>query len=93
MVPKETFLAPKKNEMNKCFCVNDDLALTKDGFCSIDGLIDSSRCNRGAPILFSSPHYLYGDKLLVDSLIMTKPSEELHSSYLEIDPVSLNLKS
>lgn len=88
MVPQELFFAPKKNTENKCYCANDDLAMTSDGFCSISGIIDMSKCNKGAPLVLSSPHYLYSDDILINATVITKPSEELHSSSLEIDPVN-----
>ena len=55
--------------------------------CRLHGILDISHC-RQAPIIISAPHFFKGDPLLIHSVEGLHPSEELHKTFVDIEPVS-----
>ena len=51
------------------------------------GMIRLDSCSAGAPIIFSSPHFWYGDQSLIDAIDGMHPVKDLHETYLMIDPL------
>uniref|UniRef100_A0A6G1SIR4 Scavenger receptor class B member 1 n=1 Tax=Aceria tosichella TaxID=561515 RepID=A0A6G1SIR4_9ACAR len=58
-----------------------------DSRCYIDGLMDLSLCQKGAPIAASSPHFYNADPMLAMAADM-KPQKERHETYLDIEPMT-----
>ena len=46
----------------------------------------------GNPIYMSWPHFLHGDKELIDGVDGLNPDAEIHSFILDVDPVSNKIK-
>lgn len=80
--------APTFDSNNECFCVSNDTALSENGFCSLDGVLDISKCHNGVPLVLSLPHFLYSDPLLIHSSKGINPDVSKHQSYLDVEPVS-----
>ena len=55
--------------------------------CYIDGLMDLSLCQKGAPIAASSPHFYNADPMLAMAAGL-RPNKELHETYLDIEPMT-----
>lgn len=51
------------------------------------GMIRLDSCAAGAPIIFSSPHFWFGDESLWEAIDGLSPVKELHETYLSIDPL------
>lgn len=100
--PAELFAAPKKNAKNACYCTittpskhqtsnsNQSVKTTShitDSRCYLDGLMDLTLCQRGAPIAASSPHFYNGDPMLAMSAGL-KPNKDLHETYIDIEPMT-----
>uniref|UniRef100_A0A8D8LWG0 Lysosome membrane protein 2 n=2 Tax=Cacopsylla melanoneura TaxID=428564 RepID=A0A8D8LWG0_9HEMI len=64
---------------NSCYC-------TTTSECSYDGVFDISACADGAPILISQPHFLNGDKTLMESLEGLHPDKDKHDFFMDIHP-------
>jgi len=47
----------------------------------------------GSPVIISLPHFYLGDPKYVTYPIGLKPSKEKHETFLEMEPVSLNIDS
>lgn len=58
-----------------------------DSRCYLDGLMDLSLCQRGAPIAASSPHFYNADPMLAMATGL-KPNKEIHETYLDIEPMT-----
>ncbi|RWS21990.1 CD36-like protein 5 [Leptotrombidium deliense] len=73
-------MGTKSAPENECFCLHKDKMK-----CEIDGLLDLSHCQFGAPLLITKPHFLSFPHLQnkVDGL---QPNENDHISYMEIQP-------
>lgn len=80
--PAAIFEAPVRNEDNMCFCHDVSSIL-----CQHDGGISLKTCQHGAPIVISSPHYLFGDGFYLDMVEgLTPPDPELHEAALVYEP-------
>ncbi|XP_015786542.1 lysosome membrane protein 2 [Tetranychus urticae] len=80
--------APTFDSNNECFCVSNDTALSENGFCSLDGVLDISKCHNGVPLVLSLPHFLYSDPLLIHSSKGINPDVSKHQSYLDVEPLT-----
>lgn len=58
-----------------------------DSRCYLDGLIDLSLCQNGAPVAISSPHFYSADPMLAMAAGL-KPDKQLHETYLDIEPMT-----
>lgn len=90
--PKEMFAAPRKNSKNSCFCtIKPPLPGTKplkdDNRCYIDGIMDLSACQKGAPIAASWPHFYNGDAMLSMTAGL-KPDKSKHETFIDIEPMT-----
>lgn len=100
--PAELFAAPKKTAKNACYCTitapqkhhtsNSNQSLKTQSYitdsrCYLDGLMDLSLCQRGAPIAASSPHFYNGDPMLAMSAGL-KPNKDLHETHIDIEPMT-----
>ncbi|XP_032674774.1 scavenger receptor class B member 1 [Odontomachus brunneus] len=65
---------------NKCFCEHDF------DTCPPRGLQSISPCQYNAPIYISFPHFYKADPKLLDSVVGLNPVEDLHNSYIKIQP-------
>lgn len=84
-VPDKFFKAPANEPENSCFCTQAE-GMTHP-LCSTDGLLDISRCKKGAPIVLSAPHFYKGDYNLRENVLGLKPEKQKHETFLEIEPV------
>ncbi|KAM9846068.1 platelet glycoprotein 4 [Aulostomus maculatus] len=81
---KSTLASPVDNPDNRCFC--RDLKTTKN--CTKAGVLDISSCQEGRPIYISLPHFLHGSQSLREDVLGLSPSEEHHSTYLDVEPTT-----
>ena len=51
------------------------------------GILDLSSCTSGAPLILSNPHFRRTSQVIAKSVVGMSPNEELHESYVEIEPV------
>lgn len=58
-----------------------------DSRCYLDGLMDLSLCQRGAPIAASAPHFYNADPMLSMAAGL-KPNKQLHETYIDIEPMT-----
>ncbi|XP_078495226.1 platelet glycoprotein 4-like [Ciona intestinalis] len=80
--PSEVFQCPNKNPNNKCFCPD-----TTSPLCHHDGAILINKCQFGAPIMVSSPHFLYGDGFYLNMTTGIEPPNVLeHEAALVYEP-------
>ncbi|KAL2102724.1 hypothetical protein ACEWY4_001892 [Coilia grayii] len=84
MLPPHTLASPKVNPDNMCFC--RDKEITKD--CTMAGVLDVSSCRDNYPIYISLPHFLHGSPDLNQAVLGMSPSEEHHSTYLDVEPIT-----
>lgn len=99
--PPDNFAAPKKNPRNACYCTikQSSIALNPDNMtppmsapindsrCYLDGLLDLSLCQRGAPIAASAPHFYNADPMLAHAAGLS-PDRSIHETYLDIEPMT-----
>uniref|UniRef100_A0A8C9T333 Platelet glycoprotein 4 n=1 Tax=Scleropages formosus TaxID=113540 RepID=A0A8C9T333_SCLFO len=83
MLPELLLAAPSVNPDNKCYCKNMDVTRN----CTLGGVLDISSC-RGMPIYISLPHFFHGSEELRDLVSGLSPSEEHHSTYLDVEPIT-----
>ncbi|XP_054608775.1 platelet glycoprotein 4 isoform X1 [Dunckerocampus dactyliophorus] len=83
-LPSSTFASPAVNPANHCYC--KDVKTTKN--CTIAGVLDMSSCQDGNPIYMSLPHFLYGSPSLQEAMRGLRPSEEHHSTFLDVEPMT-----
>ncbi|XP_039616987.1 platelet glycoprotein 4 isoform X2 [Polypterus senegalus] len=81
-IPPETFASPNANPDNKCYC-NE-----KKDDCALAGILDISSCKEGLPVYISLPHFLYGNKSLLNEVKGLNPNEVEHSIYLDVEPMT-----
>lgn len=55
------------------------------GTCAPTGLVNATECQSGAPIYYSSPHFLYGTESLFEGVIGPEPVEEEHKVFFDIE--------
>lgn len=55
--------------------------------CYLDGLLDLSLCQKGAPIAASSPHFFQADPMLAMAAGL-EPNASAHQTYLDIEPMT-----
>lgn len=58
-----------------------------DSRCYLDGLMDLSACQRGAPIAASAPHFYAADPMLAAAAGL-KPDKRRHETHLDIEPMT-----
>ena len=74
-------------DQNKCYCPDKEKLIGNIPMCNFNGLLDISSC-RGAPIIISAPHFLYGSPELLDYVKGLEPDLSKHESYIDVDPVT-----
>uniref|UniRef100_A0A8C9TUI9 Platelet glycoprotein 4 n=1 Tax=Scleropages formosus TaxID=113540 RepID=A0A8C9TUI9_SCLFO len=84
MLPELLLAAPSVNPDNKCYCKNMDVTRN----CTLGGVLDISSCRGGMPIYISLPHFFHGSEELRDLVSGLSPSEEHHSTYLDVEPIT-----
>lgn len=77
--------SPEKNPENWCYCVDSDEKL-----CNRNGLLSISACSEGAPIVMSLPHFYQTEPSIIESVDGMKPGEDLHATFIDIEPVIEN---
>ncbi|XP_018902328.2 scavenger receptor class B member 1 isoform X1 [Bemisia tabaci] len=77
-LPTNVFASPKRNSYNQCFCKREF-----EISCP-DGIFDAAPCSSGFPMVFSQPHFLNADPILVDAVDGLSPNETLHDFKLHI---------
>ncbi|XP_064481988.1 lysosome membrane protein 2-like isoform X2 [Ornithodoros turicata] len=79
--PADLFAGPEILEENRCFC------LTPEN-CPKSGVVHVSTCNKGAPIVLSSPHFYHGDNVYVYGVDGMHPSKTQHETFLDVHPMT-----
>ncbi|CAG7827645.1 unnamed protein product, partial [Allacma fusca] len=82
-LPRDIFASPARNPDNQCFCINPGGGLNSE---CIDGVYRAFTCKNDSPFVFSKPHFLDGDRRLVEGVEGLSPSRELHDSKMEFEP-------
>ncbi|KAM4708167.1 scavenger receptor class B member 1 isoform 2-T3 [Discoglossus pictus] len=61
-----------------------------EGFCpcTASGVMNASSCRFNAPLFLSFPHFLNADPGFVEAVSGLHPSEELHSLFLDLHPLT-----
>lgn len=73
-----------------CFCDRKTTNLNGVNVCEFDGLIDLSKCTKQAQVIFGSmPHFYQGDPRLPRQVVGMEPNASKHTTYLDIEPVSI----
>lgn len=73
-----------------CFCDRKTTNLNGANVCEFDGLIDLSKCTKQAQVIFGSmPHFYQSDPRLTRQVIGLEPNASKHTTYLDIEPVSM----
>lgn len=73
-----------------CFCDRKNIDINGINVCEFDGLIDMSKCTKNAHVIFgSSPHFNKADERLLNQVDGLMPNASLHTTYLDIEPVSI----
>ncbi|KAK0170988.1 hypothetical protein PV328_008761 [Microctonus aethiopoides] len=67
-----------------CYCPINSKKIKQ---CLITGLMDITKCQE-APAIFSEPHFLHGDKSLLEFAQGLKPNPHVHSTYITLNPLS-----
>ena len=53
-----------------------------------DGFLRVGDCYGGLPIIMSAPHYWYVDPDLLNQIVGLDPRQDLHDTYLDIEPMT-----
>ncbi|XP_025087249.1 lysosome membrane protein 2-like isoform X1 [Pomacea canaliculata] len=56
--------------------------------CLPSGILNGSNCQNGAPVIFSLPHFLYGDETIQNRVDGMHPNQEEHQSVIDIEPMT-----
>lgn len=75
-----TFNYTSSND-NHCYCKNNKS-------CPPDGLFDLGICAKDSPVFTSSPHFLFADQSLLNSVDGLQPNIDKHLFTMEFDHVS-----
>ncbi|XP_066904567.1 scavenger receptor class B member 1 isoform X2 [Halyomorpha halys] len=78
-VPLDVFSTPEENPDNACFCEKKK--------CEPSGTFSTSKCNFGAPVSISLPHFLNGDKELRTNVTGLNPDLEKHKFYMDLHSI------
>ncbi|CAH1407841.1 unnamed protein product [Nezara viridula] len=78
-LPSNVFSTPKENPDNACFCEKKK--------CQPSGTFSNSKCNFGAPVSVSHPHFLNGDKELRTNVTGLNPDSEKHKFYIDLHSI------
>lgn len=78
--PPTLFASADEDENNRCFCTTST--------CPKSGVVYVSTCQKGAPIVLSSPHFYMGDNQYVNGVAGLSPSKERHETFLDIHPLT-----
>ncbi|XP_017881163.2 LOW QUALITY PROTEIN: sensory neuron membrane protein 2-like [Ceratina calcarata] len=68
---------------SECYCLLKD----KNPRCLPQGLIDVTECQK-VPAILSEPHFLHGDPELLMYAHGLQPDENLHATYITIEPLT-----
>ncbi|KAI4454658.1 scavenger receptor class b type-1 sr-b1 [Holotrichia oblita] len=69
----------EKAPQNKCYCPGNE-------YCPPDGVQSIQPCHHDAPLYSSFPHFYNADPSLLEQVEGLNPKQELHESYLKIQP-------
>lgn len=75
------------NKMPPALAATKHRGRITDRRCYIDGLMDLSLCQRGAPVAASGAHFYNSDPMLAMAADL-KPEKRLHETYLDIEPMT-----
>lgn len=82
--------------LDEYFWANATVNPSNEGFCIpsclVSGIFNLSKCVRSGdidlPIYLSMPHYLFGDKKLIDDCIGLKPNFTEHRTIVYFEPLT-----
>lgn len=74
----------KKQATSSCYCSEEKSGDNK--YCSLDGVIDISSCNKRATLVISQPHFFLSSSSLRQPFRGIKPIRSKHESFFDIDP-------
>nr|XP_054754020.1 lysosome membrane protein 2-like [Lytechinus pictus] len=80
VIPKSVFDNHYIEPSNAAFCTPDKNS------CPPGGILNITDCQFGAPIYFSSPHFLFADDEVFQMINGVHPNDTLHQSFLDIEP-------
>ncbi|XP_066501919.1 lysosome membrane protein 2 [Hoplias malabaricus] len=79
--PRDVLASGKNNPENEGFCLDKKN-------CLDDGVLNVAVCRKGAPVIFSFPHFYLGDQKYVDAIEGLKPVHEHHQTFLDLNPTT-----
>ncbi|CAD6234704.1 GSCOCG00002059001-RA-CDS [Cotesia congregata] len=71
-------------ENSECYCLPNAKKVPQ---CLKTGLMDIVKC-QDVPVIFSEPHFLHADPILLEYARGLKPNPVEHSTYITIEPLS-----
>ncbi|RWS25825.1 platelet glycoprotein 4-like protein [Leptotrombidium deliense] len=80
------YKGPHKEPSNKCFCVKPKV---EEAHCQVDGILEISTCQKGAPIALTGPHFYKVDPRVAQLVNGLSPDPKLHETFVDIEPVSI----
>ncbi|XP_034234475.1 lysosome membrane protein 2-like [Thrips palmi] len=81
ILDQNTFMSPRVNPDNLCFCNQTDLQE-----CPLDGIFDTSPCAHGAPMYISYPHFYLTDPAALEPFEGMHPDAKEHDMFADIHP-------
>uniref|UniRef100_A0A915L5G9 Uncharacterized protein n=1 Tax=Romanomermis culicivorax TaxID=13658 RepID=A0A915L5G9_ROMCU len=94
VIPRST--SDSKNPENEGFCQPTDqifypnsqpLYKNSTSYCLPSGLLNSTKCRFGAPVVVSNPNFMFSPQEVFDSVDgLSKPNVKDDSSFLDIEP-------
>ncbi|XP_076578400.1 platelet glycoprotein 4 [Chaetodon auriga] len=79
----KTLAAAVINPDNYCFCRDEKVFRN----FTMGGVMDVTSC-QGKPVYISLPHFLHGSQFLREDVLGLDPSEEKHSTFLDVEPTT-----
>nr|KAG5697773.1 hypothetical protein BaRGS_026730 [Batillaria attramentaria] len=81
-IPQHVLGNVTENPENQGFC-------TPHEDCLPGGLLNASVCREGAPLVFSQPHFLDGDPILLRNVVGMLPRRNEHQVFIDIEPTAV----
>ncbi|XP_022086017.1 scavenger receptor class B member 1-like [Acanthaster planci] len=87
-VPLSSFyLPPTVYQNGSVYPPNAGFCDVKTEDCGPSGQMRVDKCRFGVPTSISNPHFLYGDKSLIDGVYGLAPDPNKHKNYFSVQPI------
>lgn len=85
--PHDIFTSSRTKDY--CYCSKDSDSVYTSRSCPPAGIFNISACSFGLPTLTSFPHFYLADKSVRREVEGLNPRAELHETYVDLHPVSV----